>query len=47
MYFLILTFFCTIPEYDVEENIMDVVKKDIAVNLQEVVIIDPILFTAG
>ena len=38
---------CIIPEYDVEGNIVDIVEEDIDVNLHEVIIIDPILFTDG
>ena len=38
---------CIIPEYDVEENTVDVVEEDIDVNLHEVIIINPILFTDG
>ena len=38
---------CIIPEYDAEENIVDVVGEDIDVNLHEVIIINPVLFNDG
>ena len=38
---------CIIPEYDAEENIVDVVGEDIDVSLYEVIIINPVLFNDG
>ena len=48
MYLLILKrFLCIIPEYDVEENIVDVIEENIEANQHKIIIINPILFTDG